>query len=253
MDNQTHKVIASGEGNIEIEDIKNLGLEEHIAVEAAMFFMVDDAKATYKRIMDFFERRKMVESLVEDWDHFVRHTSPGGSRKEEDSVSICSFVKAEMFGINHRVDDLINIYRELPPKQAKKVSSEARRASMVLNNFTDSLCLGILSLEMTGEPSKDDQDEVLCEAMEDAYQGLSRLIDSISKLRVAWGKRQLRRINPKMVARLQAMSIERVNRIAKAKADFEAGKITREEAMVAQYQGVELVTAAENEAAESLN
>lgn len=240
MGEATHNVVARGEGELVIDDISKLGLKEGEAVEAAMFFVADDLKAVYKRVMDFGERRAMVESLVDDEDHFAKHTSQ--PKREEDGISICSFVKGEAFQLHGRLDDLLAIAQELPPKELKRISPEGHRARMALDSLHKALLLGILSVEMTGKPAEDDNDDIACDILEATYFVLDKTIMRLSKLRADWGRRVLRKRSPKLVAKLEAMSAQRVRNIAKAKADFEAGKISREEAMLAQYQGVELVT-----------
>lgn len=230
------EVLASGEGELEVRDISELGISEHDAMTAALLGLLDTVIETHKGIQVFLGRRRIVEGLVEDMAALAAHQKT--ARIQDDRTSLSMYVQLELAALVTKLEEQVDIYEKSSPKTKRLVASEAREAADSVGLLCRSLRKGLLSVELTGDIVEDDDDECTAEHLDNAFKRLAVAMRRLSKLRSGWAKRTLRKRSPKSVALLQARRQQRIRELDKARLDVEAGRISPMEGAAIQFRKV---------------
>ena len=227
-------VLASGEGDLEVSSVAELGMSEHDALTAALLFLSENIRGAFRQVETFMSRRQMVEGLSEDKAALVAHQT--STQRQDDKASIALYVQLELAALVDQLEDAVAIFNQSSKDVRRKVAYEAKEAVHSVTGLCDGLRRGILAMELTGKIEVDDEREDAVKTMETAFRLMNGTVRRLRILRATWARRTLKRKAPKMVALLQARAAQRVRELEKARLDVLEGRITPEEGAAVQFR-----------------
>ena len=226
----------------EVVDWDDIGITDDVIVSMAAFNAVDAFKEALNNIRDYATRRQTVESLIADYEALDKHQVD--TSRADDKGSIVGNAKAESDKLCGIVEDLVSISVEMPAKHRKRMSRHATAAITRLATSSKRLRSGICTLELTDIASIDDDNEAAVDQYEAAVNEMLSTMEWLKKRRREWAKSTLKKLDPKMLARLQLMAIQRRDILQATKDKVDAGEMAPEEG-AAILRGLRLVKSTE--------
>lgn len=216
-----------------------------VAVSGAMLGTVDTMNETVKRVRGYFDRRSVVEAMVEDEEAFRVHTKT--SKRFEDTQSMVALVADAATSLSVALGGVGGALEALTERERKRVPSGAKKVWKVSKGVLDAAGVfrDAATSWATGDPLVDDNDGVLVEALDLFVTALFAGATSAAKARRKWAKGLLSRKHPKVMAALREAGFARRNNLTRAKELQEQGKLTQ--VQVAQVLGGASVDAVLNQ------
>jgi len=226
-------------------DWNEVGVSDDILVSTAAFNAVDYYKKALSNLRAYADRRSLVESMMDDFEALDKHQA--AAKRPDDKGSMVAMTKAEAAVLCDQIEDIVSISTEMPAKFKKRMSRHALAAINRLDKSAKLLRMGICSVEVTNTASVDDNSIEGVDAMEAAIDEMLAAMEWVKTRRRTWSKEWLKRHDPKTLARLRFMAIQRRDILEATKAKVEAGEIAPEQG-AAILRGLRLVKPAEESA-----